>query len=103
MISTDIRTAPARSIAAGVVVAGAAAIWFVHLTVSYALVPYRCRSGNDWPMHVVTLVSLAALAAVWVLARRRLRPTGAALAAIAYFGFVVAMTGLVPVFVERCA
>lgn len=44
-------------------------IWLAHLTISYALVPESCVSGEKWFLHLVTVVALvlalAATAASW--------------------------------------
>lgn len=92
-----------------IVLALAPLLWFTHLAVSYALVPLSCRVGSDLPLHVVTVLGLAALVTASVMAvraarrgdRRAVALVCAALAA--YFTFVVAWTGLVAVVVDRCA
>lgn len=84
-------------------VVAAPALWFLHLIVSYALAPHRCTTGSDWPMHLTTVLAIGGIVAAGALAHRQVRSGGAAMATIAYYGFVVAMTGLVPLLVERCA
>lgn len=43
----------------GFAVLGAIAAWFVHLNVSYLFVPWACRWGSTWPLHVVTVALTA--------------------------------------------
>lgn len=38
------------------------AIWFLHLNVSYLLVPPSCRTGSAWPIAAATVVALLAMA-----------------------------------------
>lgn len=38
-----------------------AAAWFLHLNVSYVLVPPSCRAGHRWFLAAVTVVALAAV------------------------------------------
>lgn len=108
-------------------VALAPAAWFTHLAVNYALVPWSCRAGTDLPLHVVTVLALVGLATSGGLAARRSRDGASvgvwlrvlmssdaqapgrpslplvALVFAAYFALVVAMAGLVPIVVDRCA
>lgn len=113
--------------------ASTAVAWFVHLSVSYALVPGACRRGTALPLLVVSVVTVGVgVAAVVVAARarpdasraggpgrwRRARsafqldgssgePAGriasSGLAIAAYFTFVVLLAALVPVLVDPCA
>jgi hypothetical protein len=105
-------------------------IWFAHLSISYFLVPYSCRIGSDLPIHAVTLVALIGAVVTTVIAVRAVRGGGRdrfwrwffvsgeavkaerddrqtlfvlSAAMAAYFWLVVAVTGLVPVVVNRCA
>jgi hypothetical protein len=46
---------------------GGPIIWFVHLVLSYPLVPHVCATGWTWLLHAITLVTFAvALATSWV-------------------------------------
>lgn len=67
------RRLPAWAILTVVVTLGPA-VWFLHLAVSYWLVPVSCRAGGGWPIHVTTVVALALGAAV-VLGAARLAGT----------------------------
>jgi hypothetical protein len=103
-------------------------LWFTHLSILYALVPWSCRLGTDAPLHVATTAAVIALAVCTAVGfkmapvrspgalRARLLgtetqaanhdravPSLVALVMAAYFGFVVVMTGLVPLVVDRCA
>jgi hypothetical protein len=103
-------------------------LWFTHLSIMYALVPWSCRLGTDAPLHVATAAAVIALAVCTVVgfklapahSARALRarllgtdpqdanldravPSLVAAVMAAYFGFVVVMTGLVPMVVDRCA
>lgn len=49
------------------------AIWFVHLNVSYLLVPPSCRTGDRWPFAAVTVVALVAMVPPTLRARRAMR------------------------------
>jgi hypothetical protein len=103
-------------------------LWFTHLSILYALVPWSCRLGTDAPLHVATAVAVLALAACTALGIRlapasssrawrarllgtepqaanldRAVPSLVAAVMAGYFGFVVVMTGVVPMVVDRCA
>lgn len=116
---------------AGVMGAVAAATWFVHLVVSYALVPSACRSNTSLPLLFVTVAGVGiGVAAVAVVIRtggedHRHRSRGgrvrallhvdgseqataarivsSGLAIAAYFTFVMLLAALVPILVAPCA
>lgn len=113
--------------------AGAAVIWFVHLAVSYALVPPSCRWESAIPLLVVTVTAVAigagsavAVARAWKSPRSwgdrwaaalrtgtsdedgatDLSATRAAttgLALAGYFTFIMLLAALVPILVDPCA
>jgi hypothetical protein len=58
-----------------VVVTLGPAVWFLHLSVSYWLVPVTCRVGGGWPIHVTTVVAMALVAALVVGAARLAGPS----------------------------
>lgn len=68
---------PARwaALALAVALVGGPAVWFLHLAVSYWLVPVSCRAGSTWPMQVTTVVALVAGVAVVLLSARLAGPT----------------------------
>lgn len=67
--STDTtRTRSALSDLAMIAVPPAA--WFVHLNVSYVLVPPSCRAGHRWFLLGVTVAALAVIIAPAVRSRR---------------------------------
>ncbi len=104
-------------------------VWFVHLSVSYALVPASCSTGTTGWLHLTTLVGVGTIVAAAVGAarlsrsRRLLGPkalvrsrhldadrpaTDDALPRLAvlvapYFLLLVAMLGLVFLVVDPCA
>jgi hypothetical protein len=103
--------------AAGVILA-APLVWFTHFSVVYALVPLSCRWGSDLPLHAATLVAATGAAScIWVARRAHVAASGVAddggppdrtiemiaLALSAYFAFLVVMTAMVTVVVDRCA
>jgi len=90
--------------------------WLVHLIALSALNGWVCATGRLWPMHVVTVVTLAgALHALWIsagIARGSARPTavraarflGFAATTINGFGVVMIVVEWLPVvFVPACA
>lgn len=89
--------------------AAAAGVWFLHLSLSYALVPAACRVERALPLVIVSIVGVllgigCAVAAARVDAgsdRGSLATTGAALAT--YFTLIMVFAGLVPLIVEPCA
>lgn len=54
----------------------AAVVWFVHLAVSYALVPASCRMRSAVPLLVVTALGVAVGAGCAVAVSRAWGPTG---------------------------
>ncbi len=50
--------------------------WSIHLTASYALVPYMCMTGRELPLHLLTalaaVVAASAMVAGWRLHRQLL-------------------------------
>jgi hypothetical protein len=103
--------------AAGVILA-APLVWFTHFSVVYALVPLSCRWNSDLPLHAATLVAVVgAAASIWVARRAHVAAAGEtdgvgspdrtvemiAVALSAYFAFLVVMTLMVTVVVDRCA
>lgn len=113
--------------------ASTAVVWFVHLAVSYALVPTSCRMQSTLPLLVVTLIGVAiGIAAAIAVERDRASPgtwsdrlavalrvrapsgdgeTDAPAARVAttglalsgYFTFVMLLAALVPILVDPCA
>jgi len=90
--------------------------WLTHLIALSALNGWVCATGRLWPMHAVTVVTLAgALHALWVsaaIARGSARPAdvraarflGFAATAINVFGVVMIAAEWLPVvFVPACA
>lgn len=90
--------------------------WLVHLIALSSLNGWVCATGRLWPMHAVTVVTLAgALHALWVgagIARGSAHPAGVratrflGFAATAINGFAVVMIAvewLPVVFVPACA
>lgn len=113
---------------AGVMGAVAASTWFVHLAVSYALVPTACRRSTTLPLLVVTLAGAGiGVATVAVIVRSgdddrqgsragriramlhgseqatAARVASSGLAIAAYFTFVMLLAALVPILVAPCA
>lgn len=97
------------------------AAWFLHLSLSYVLVRYVCRTGNVWTIHLTTLSTLAlALAATFVAVRahRRLESAAAdangpgagyarflAVSGVVLglgFGGLIAFAGIPPLVLEAC-
>lgn len=62
--------AAARAAAA---LAAPPSLWFLHLNVSYLLVPPSCSLGGRWPFALVTLVALGAMAPAAVVSWRTWR------------------------------
>ncbi|HSL73960.1 MAG TPA: hypothetical protein VK853_05820 [Ilumatobacteraceae bacterium] len=106
------------AVAASAVILVAPFVWFMHLSVVYALVPISCRWNSDLPMHAATLVAAVGVAGSIRVARRaHAEATGAvsdgrrpdrtmemiALALSAYFALLVVMTATATVVVDRCA
>lgn len=52
-------------------------VWFVHLNVSYLLVPSSCRAGHRWFLVGVTVAALAVIVSPAVRSRRARRGRGA--------------------------
>ncbi len=49
------------------VLLGGPIIWFVHLALSYPLVPHVCATGWTWLLHTITVVTMViALLTSWV-------------------------------------
>jgi hypothetical protein len=104
-------------VAAGVILA-APLIWFTHFSVVYALVPLSCRWNSDLPLHAASLVA-ACTAAVSIRFARRAHAIASdqsdaddppdrtvemiALVLSVYFAFLMVMTAMVTVIVDRCA
>jgi hypothetical protein len=107
---------------AAVVIAVAPAVWFTHFSIVYALVPLSCRWGSDLPFHAATAVAIVgAVGSIWVARRTRAAASGPvdtrsqgagnhdhivhllAVLLSGYFAFLVLMTALVTVVVDRCA
>ena len=68
------RSAPARLALA--LAACAAVVWFVHLAVSYALVPASCRMRSAVPLLLVTVLGVAVGAGCAVAVSRAWGSTG---------------------------
>ena len=51
-------------------------VWLALLELNFALVPWACAAGANWPMLATTLVALAAVAAGALLSLRGWRDTG---------------------------
>ena len=69
MSSTSDHDAPPRvsGIRIGYALFGGILAWMVHLIGQTALNGWVCRSGQLWPMHVITAVTLVAVVhALWV-------------------------------------
>jgi hypothetical protein len=111
-------------VVAAAVIAIAPAVWFTHLSVVYALVPLSCRWDSSLPLHAATAVAVVGVvASTWVARRARAETTGSgltdtdtdgagrqdgtvhllAVVLSAYFVFLVLMTAMVTVVVDRCA
>lgn len=87
-------------------------IWFVHLNVSYLLVPPACRAGERWPFAAVTAVAMVAMVPPALRARRAVRSSatgeldwflglfGVAMAAL--FSLVTLLVGASPLLVDPC-
>ena len=103
--------------AAGVILA-APLVWFTHFSVVYALVPLSCRWESDLPLPASTSVAVAgAAASIWVARRSHAAASGVvdeggrpdrtiemiSVALSAYFAFLVMMTLMVTLIVDRCA
>lgn len=112
------------------VVASPPFIWFVHLAVSYWLVPVACEAGTNMALHAATLVALLASGAVVAFGIRTGRSAPhkgsensgaleitalteldnrstealgrAAVAMGAYFGLIIVVTGLVAAVLAPC-
>lgn len=117
-----------RRTVAVLVVAAAPLVWALHLGVSYWLVPVACEAGTNLPIHLATGVGLLASLAIVVYGhrmgpgRQRRADTAVAVASVgdelehasaaalaplatilgAYFGLVIAVTGLVAVILGPC-
>ena len=112
------------------VIAMAPAVWFTHLAVVYALVPLSCRWDSNLPLHAATAVAVVGVVgSMWVARRARAETSGPgsadtdaddaddaddagrhdrtvhllAVVLSGYFAFLVLMTALVTVVVDRCA
>jgi hypothetical protein len=112
-------------VVAALVIAIAPAVWFTHLAVVYALVPLSCRWDSGLPLHAATAVAvIGAVGSTWVARRARAETSspGAldtdtddagrrrdgtlhllAVLLSGYFVFLVLMTAMVTVVVDRCA
>jgi hypothetical protein len=111
-------------VVAALVIAIAPAVWFTHLAVVYALVPLSCRWDSGLPLHAATAVAVVgAVGSTWVARRARAETSspGAldtdtddagrqdgtlhllAVLLSGYFVFLVLMTAMVTVVVDRCA
>jgi hypothetical protein len=106
------------SVTAAAVILAAPLVWFTHFSVVYALVPLSCRWDSDLPLHAATVVAAAGVASsIWVARRAHVAASEQgdaggppdrtvemiALALSAYFAFLVVMTAMVTVIVDRCA
>jgi hypothetical protein len=130
---TSSRPVPVARRTAWVVAAGAAPIvWFTQLVVTYALVPWSCRTGSAVPLLGVAALAAGGVVVSAAAARREARSAGIrrvgpamlgqrpgrtpgadrpgsagpALAAVAlavYSLYVVLLTGIVPLVVDPCA
>jgi hypothetical protein len=109
-------------VVAAAVIAIAPAVWFTHLSVVYALVPLSCRWDSSLPLHAATAVAVVGVvASTWVARRARAETSGPgsldsddagrrdgtvhvlAVLLSGYFVFLVLMTAMVTVVVDRCA
>jgi hypothetical protein len=108
-------------VVAAAVIAVAPAVWFTHLAVVYALVPLSCRWESNLPLHAATAVAVVGVVgSAWVARRARAEASGPgaadadsgrhdrtvhllAVVLSGYFVFLVLMTALVTVVVDRCA
>jgi hypothetical protein len=101
---------------------GPMALWFAHLNLSYLLVPWSCRWGHTWVLHLVTVAAALGAIGCLLLARRlwRSRP-GVDLPAdrpasrtgpfLGYFGFltgglfllVILLAGVSNAVIDPCA
>ena len=91
---------------------GGAVAWSVHLLAMYAFLPVACAAGSTWPIHVITLLSVAATLAACAAAlavRRRQGATSAerwmALASLllnALFLFSIVVEGLPALILRPC-
>jgi hypothetical protein len=109
---------------AAAVIAVAPAVWFTHLAVVYALVPLSCRWDSNLPLHAATAVAVVGVVGSMLAVRRtRTEASGPgpgdaddddagrhdgtlyllAVLLSGYFAFLVLMTALVTVVVDRCA
>lgn len=70
-------TAPTRSLSRTALVVGLAAappaLWGLHLSVTYAIVPESCAAGTTAWLHLTTLVGIAAILAAGVAAAALVR------------------------------
>lgn len=111
-------------VVAAAVIAVAPAVWFTHLAVVYALVPLSCRWDSNLPLHAATAVAVVGVVgSMWVARRVRAEASSPgsgdaaaddagrhdgtvhllAVLLSGYFAFLVLMTALVTVVVDRCA
>lgn len=100
------------SLADALALGGPPAVWFIHLNVSYLLVPPSCDAGHGWFLFVVTLVALVLLVPAALRSRRARRTddpqgleaflgtSGAWLTAL--FALAVLLVGLSAVTVNPC-
>lgn len=101
-----------RSLSALLVSLVPPAVWFLHLNVSYLLVPPSCRSGDRWPLAAVTLVALVAMVLPLRASARSMRTAatgeldwflgllGTALAVL--FALATMAVGASPLLVDPC-
>lgn len=88
------------------------AAWFLHLNVSYLLVPPSCRADARWPFAAITAVAFAAMVLPALRSRRAMREarTGELDWFLGLFGIVMAIlfagatlvVGASPVLVDPC-
>jgi hypothetical protein len=115
-------------VVATAVIVVAPVVWFTHLAVVYALVPLSCRWDSNLPLHAATAVAVAGVVGSMWVARRARAAAGTADSITAdsdretddgvgrdgtvqflavllsgYFAFLVLMTAMVTVVVDRCA
>jgi|SRR6056297_899856 len=107
-------------VVAAAVIAVAPAVWFTHLAVVYALVPLSCRWDSNLPLHAATAVAVAGVVgSMWAARRARVEASGRtdtddggrqdgtvhllAVLLSGYFAFLVLMTAMATVVVDRCA